>query len=294
MWYSYQKMLDRALELSKSGNGPTKILIVTGSARMEKGCAAEKSKAIRLARHAAKAIEDEGAEAKVINLARMTVEEDKKIGPCKGCYSTSPALCHFGCSCYSHDLVDHDWMRDEIYELLLGCHGLLVITPVYWFSMPSPLKLMIDRMVCLDGANPDIDSTRTGDTAKDPEKAKELERGEPGGDSKWDYISNKTMAGKYYATYVYGDAGDEGTALTSISLQKTFEWMGMKRTHDNANAMDCIGCKMPYSDSHDHLDQEDYVWDTVEMISRSLARSAHEAKQEGMPPPDMPPNEVQK
>lgn len=292
MWLSYQKMLNRALELSRSEQGPTKILIVTGSARMEKGCAAEKSKAIRLANYAAKAIEDEGAEAKIINLARMTVEEDKTIGPCKGCYSTSPALCHFGCSCYNS--VEHDWMRDEIYELLLGCHGLLIITPVYWFSMPSPLKLMIDRMVCLDGANPDIESTTTNGSPKDSQKAKELERGEPGGESKWDYLSNKTMAGKYYATYVYGDANDEGAALTSLSLQKTFEWMGMKKTNDNANAMECIGCLMPYSDSHEHLDQENHVWNTVEMIARSLARHSHEAKEQGMPPPDMPPNEMQK
>ena len=34
-------------------------------------------------------------------------------------------------------------------------HGVLLLTPVHWYQAPSALKLMIDRLVCADGGNPD-------------------------------------------------------------------------------------------------------------------------------------------
>ena len=36
---------------------------------------------------------------------------------------------------------------------------MIIVTPVYWYQSPSPLKLMIDRLVCADGGNPDPTST---------------------------------------------------------------------------------------------------------------------------------------
>ena len=71
------------------------------------------------------------------------------------------------------DLVDvvswntyYNWYRDgdvhtELEQTLgwVAAHGVLIVAPVYWYQMPSPLKLMVDRLVCADGGNPD--PTRT-------------------------------------------------------------------------------------------------------------------------------------
>ena len=42
---------------------------------------------------------------------------------------------------------------------------------MHWYQAPASLKLMIDRLVCADGGNPDPTTTR----GKDPVLAKELE-----------------------------------------------------------------------------------------------------------------------
>ena len=59
----------------------------------------------------------------------------------------------------------------DIYERWTAAHGVLIVTPVHWYQSTSPLKLMIDRLVCADGGNPDPTSTH----GKDPKKAKALE-----------------------------------------------------------------------------------------------------------------------
>ena len=81
-------------------------------------------------------------------------------------------LCHWPCSCYpNHSLNQvNDWMA-EIYERWVAAHAVVIVTPTHWYSTPSALKLMIDRLVCADGGNPDPTSTH----GKDPVKAKAIE-----------------------------------------------------------------------------------------------------------------------
>lgn len=69
-------------------------------------------------------------------------------------------LCHWPCSCYPNHATGqiNDWMA-EIYERWSASHGVILLTPIYWYQVASPLKLMIDRLVCADGGNPD--PTRT-------------------------------------------------------------------------------------------------------------------------------------
>ena len=47
----------------------------------------------------------------------------------------------------------------EIYERWVGAQGVMILAPTYWYQSPAPLKLMIDRMVCADGGNPDPTTT---------------------------------------------------------------------------------------------------------------------------------------
>ncbi len=51
----------------------------------------------------------------------------------------------------------------EIYPKWVAAHGVMIVCPVNWYQAPSSLKLMIDRLVCADGGNPDPTSTHMKD-----------------------------------------------------------------------------------------------------------------------------------
>ena len=76
-------------------------------------------------------------------------------------------LCHWPCSCYPNHALGqvNDWMN-EIYPRWVAAHGVMIVTPVYWYQAPSVLKLMIDRLVCADGGNPDPTTTSGKDPAQ--------------------------------------------------------------------------------------------------------------------------------
>lgn len=126
-------------------------------------------KNLRLTQIARGIVEAEHIETDILDLSLLSSEYDLHIHPCKGCVSTAQPLCHWHCSCYPNhgQRQTSDWMA-EIYERWVAAHGVIVLTPVYWYQTPSVLKLMIDRLVCADGGNPDLSST----AGKDAEKAK--------------------------------------------------------------------------------------------------------------------------
>jgi multimeric flavodoxin WrbA len=130
------------------------------------------SKSYRLVEIAREAIENHGLETEVLDLSRTVAEYGRNIHPCKSCFSTSPALCHFPCSCYPNDSLGQtqDWMND-IYPMWTRAHGVMIVTPVHWYQATTPLKAMFDRMVCVDGGNPDPTLTQ----GKDAELAMKLE-----------------------------------------------------------------------------------------------------------------------
>jgi multimeric flavodoxin WrbA len=82
---------------------------------------------------------------------------------------------------------------NEIYERFAAAHAVIFVTPLYWCQVTSPLKLLMDRLVCADGGNPDPTSTH----GKKPEEAKKLEL------SGWNYP--KHLAGRAYGLVVQGD-----------------------------------------------------------------------------------------
>ena len=119
-------------------------------------------------------------------------------------------LCHWPCICYPNHALGQigDWMA-EIYERWSAAHGVISLTPVYWYQAASALKLMIDRLVCADGGNPDPTST----SGKDAEKAKAIEL------QGWAYP--KHLAGRVYGLVVHGDvAGIEGVAPRAVGLAR--------------------------------------------------------------------------
>jgi multimeric flavodoxin WrbA len=137
-------------------DGPCRVLLINASSRSEHTCPGEMSKSYRLAAISEEVIRGEGAEVNLLDLSRLASEYGRDIHPCKACFSTSAALCHWPCSCYPNYSLGqvHDWMND-IYPMWVEAHGVMIITPVNWYQVSSPLKLMMDRMVCADGGNPD-------------------------------------------------------------------------------------------------------------------------------------------
>jgi multimeric flavodoxin WrbA len=164
------------------------------------------SKSWRLVEIAKARFDAAGAHTCVLDLARLASEYGRHIDPCKACFSTTAALCHWPCSCYPNYALGQtqDWMN-EIYPMWVEAHGVMIIAPVNWYQAPSGLKLMIDRLVCADSGNPD--PTRTH--GKNVALAKELEL------AAWPYPRH--LAGRVYSIVVHGDVEGAETLRRMLS-----------------------------------------------------------------------------
>lgn len=252
---------------------PSRVLLVCGSARNDGSCPGELSKSYRLTKAARETLAQAGIETDVLDLSLLTSDYKRHIHPCKGCVSTAMPLCHWPCSCYpNHSLGQTgDWMA-EIYERWVSAHGVLLITPVYWYQATSPLKLMIDRPVCADGGNPDPSSTHGKKAAQ--AKALELQG--------WDYP--KHLAGRAYGVVVHGDvAGIEGVRR---ALSDWLDWMGLIDAGHRARLDRFIGYYEPYATSHDTLDKDAAVQDEVRNAAKALAQAVQKLRARELGSPD--------
>ena len=100
-WLEAHEALKRAQAEHENPSGAHSVLIVNGSSRSEHSCPGEMSKSWRLAEIAAETCRAEGAEVELLNLSRLAAEYGRRIHPCKACFSTAAALCHWPCSCSS-------------------------------------------------------------------------------------------------------------------------------------------------------------------------------------------------
>jgi multimeric flavodoxin WrbA len=207
--------LQRAQAEHDDPQGPSRLLLINCSSRSEHTCPGEMSKSLRLLKLAQTVFENAShTSLEIPDLSRLASEYGRHIYPCKACFSTAAPLCHWPCSCYPNYSLGQtqDWMN-EIYRMWVAAHGILIITPVNWFQMSSPLKLMIDRLMCADGGNPD--PTRT--QGKDAKRAKAIEL------DGWDYPRH--LRGRLFSCVVHGDVeGAEGVrrsitdALASMEM----------------------------------------------------------------------------
>jgi multimeric flavodoxin WrbA len=252
---------------------PSRVLLVCGSARNDGTCPGEISKTIRLVQLAREVLHADGIEVDQLDLSLLTSDYDRHIHPCKGCVSTAMPLCHWPCSCYPNhaERQTGDWMN-EIYEMWVRAHGVILLTPVYWYQAPSPLKLMMDRLVCADGGNPDPTSTH----GKKPEEAKALEL------KGWDYP--KHLAGRTYGVVVHGDvAGIEGVRR---ALCDWLDWMGLVDAGARSRLDRYVGYFQPYALSHDVLDADTAMQEEVRNVARSVAGAVRELRAGKLSAPD--------
>jgi multimeric flavodoxin WrbA len=152
----------------------------------------------------------------------------------------------------------------EIYERWTAAHAVIIVSPVYWYQSPSPLKLMIDRLVCADGGNPD--PTITG--GKDADKAKSLEM------AGWSYPQH--LAGRVYGLAIHGDvAGIEGSRR---ALTDWLDWMGLIDAGAAARLDRYIGYYEPYANSHEALDRDTPLHEEVRNVARAVVKAVVELR----------------
>jgi multimeric flavodoxin WrbA len=272
-WLATRQAIDQA-QLAW-GNPATKsrVLLVCGSARNDGTCPGEISNTWRLTEIAQQVVQQAGVEADVLDLSLVTSEYGRDIHPCKGCASSAMPLCHWPCSCYpNHSLAQtHDWMA-EIYERWVAAHAVILLAPTYWYQSPSPLKLMIDRLVCADGGNPDPTTTH----GKRVAEAKRLE------EQGWDYP--KHLAGRVFGVVVHGDVA--GVEDHRRNLCDWLEWMGLIDAGAVAKLDRYIGYYEPYYSSHEALDKDSAVHEEVRNVTQAVLNAVHALRAGRLSQPD--------
>ena len=272
-WLATKDRIDKAAAAWKNPATKSRVLVVCGSSRNDGTCPGEISKTFRMVQWAKTTLQAEKLQVDVLDLSLLKSCYHLNIHPCKGCVSTAMPLCHWPCSCYpNHSLGQtSDWMAD-IYERWTAAHAVIIVTPVYWYQSPSPLKLMIDRLVCADGGNPDPTSTH----GKKPAEAKALEL------KGWDYP--KHMAGRVYGLVVHGDvAGIEGSRR---DLSDWLDWMGLIDAGTQARLDRFIGYYEPYATSHETLDEDKAMQGEVRNVARAVANAVRELRSGALSQPD--------
>ena len=264
-WLAAKDAIAAAQATQADPTSASRVLMVLGSARNDGSCPGEISKSFRLARWMTEELQGQGMAVDTLDLSLTTSEYGRKIYPCKGCVSTAMPLCHWPCSCYpNHSLGQTgDWMN-EIYPRWAAAHAIVIVAPVYWYQSPTPLKAMIDRLVCADGGNPDPSSTH----GKKAVEAKDLEM------KGWDYPQH--LAGRAYGLMVHGDvAGIEGSRR---SLGDWLDWMGLIDAGQPALLDRFIGYYEPYATSHETLDRDVAVQQEARNVALAVAHAVKELR----------------
>jgi multimeric flavodoxin WrbA len=271
-WLDTRKAIAAAQREHDDAKSTSRVLLISGSGRSSQTCPGESPKTWRLAQLAKRAIEKHrGFEVDLLDMSLLAAEYGRVIYPCKACVSTAMPLCHWPCSCYPNHAMGQagDWMN-ELYPRWVRAHGVMIVCPVNWYTMPSGLKLMIDRLVCADGGNPD--PTTTG--GKDPKKAKELEL------KGWDYPQH--LKGRGFSVVVHGDVA--GVEAARAALCDWLRWMSMIQAGSQGSTASYVGYYEPYATSHDALDKDKGFQGEVRNAALSLVNLVKDLRSGHVPP----------
>jgi multimeric flavodoxin WrbA len=217
--------------IQRTEQRPLRVLLIAGSQRRLQSCPGLDSQARALMlRMAAKM--PPGWQVDTEDIGN---EHGKpKIQSCNACVSSSMALCVWPCNCYgpgSENQPDLLWNLD-LYGRLARADAWAIIGPVNWYGTSSNIKLMFDRLVCMNGGNPRPDLIDKKDTLK----AQALERS-----PLWREISRNHLSGRTAAFFCYGDDGaDEEDGKGRPKHLEHPEWFDARhhpmRGNDERNA----------------------------------------------------------
>lgn len=193
------------MKIRKISDIKPKILIFQGSPRDEETCSGMNSKTVEVLNY----VVDKWSPFINFKVIDLSVNQNKRpiIQPCKGCVSTAGGYqCHAFCSCYfKGNKKQPDLLKElNVYELLQESDAFLVFAPIHWYSLPSQIKLLFDRLVCINqtltvsdakkimGNNNIKNSNITGEFAKSRIH---------------DNLLRNHLEGKVAGFYVHGDDG---------------------------------------------------------------------------------------
>lgn len=272
-WLETKERIEAAQREHDDPAGRPRILLVCASARHDQTCPGEMSKTFRLTQMAREEIDRASVGCDLLDLSMLTAQYGRQILPCKACVSTAMPLCHWPCSCYPNHALGqvNDWMN-ELYPRWVAAHGVMIVTPVYWYQAPSVLKLMMDRLVCADGGNPDPTTTN----GKNPSKAKALEM------SGWSYPRH--LSNRLFAIVVHGDT--EGAETLRRSLADWLTDMELVPAAPSAVVDRYVGYYEPYATSHEALDRDRSFHEETCNAARALVEAVKLARTGHFPKAD--------
>src|SRR5207244_1078379 len=208
----------------------------------------------------------------LLDLSNLTAEYGRLIYPCQACVCTALPLCDWPCSCYpNHAMAQvNDWMH-ELYPRWVEAHGVMIVAPVHWYQAPSVLKLMMDRLVCADGGNPDPTTTH----GKKPEEAKALEL------KGWPFPRH--LKDRIFSVVVHGDAAGAETLRRALSDSLTD--MAFRTASAAATIDRYVGYYEPYATSHEALDADAAFQQETRNAARALVEAVALARAGRLPRP---------
>jgi multimeric flavodoxin WrbA len=273
-WLETRAAIQQAQQRFENHDGQSRILLISASPRTDETCPSEMAKTFRITSAVRECIEtDHRFDVDFLDLSQINSEYGRQIHPCKACVSTAMPLCHWPCTCFPNHYMGqiHDWMN-ELYPRWVEAHGVMIVTPVHWYQAPSVLKLMMDRLVCADGGNPDPTSTHGKDAAE--AKAIELKG--------WDYPRH--LKGRIFSVIAHGDtSGIEGLRR---NLHDWLTDMGLVSAGAAAVIDRHIGYYEPYATSHEALDQDSAFMGEAEIAAQTLMEAVTEMRKGRQPPGD--------
>jgi multimeric flavodoxin WrbA len=160
----------------------------------------------------------------------------------------------------------------EIYPRWVAAHGIVIVAPVNWYQASSAFKLMMDRLVCADGGNPDPSSTH----GKDAKKAKEIEL------AGWPYPRH--LAGRTFGIFAHGDSA--GAENLRRILTDWLEDMGLIPAGHLALVNRYVGYLAPYATSHDDLDKDKASQEDLRNVVRAVVQAVKQLRHGALQEPD--------
>lgn len=204
-------------ETMAQGAGPINALGISGSSRSASDTAAEDSNSEFLLKKALSELEALGAKTELAALREYDIQ------PCRACYSTTNAQCHFYCSCYPKGTPAGDDMSNILYDKVIGADIVLFATPVNNFKISSRLALFLDRCISLDGSLEPADPKAVKKKELNVKHTKFIEMMSDSGIPGSGFL--RRFVGKTAGIIVTGH--EEGASMAISQLFMTLNWYGM-------------------------------------------------------------------
>lgn len=191
--------------IRKLGDKKPNVILFQGSPRDKETCSGMDSKSEIVVKY----MMEQWSPFINFKLIDLSVNQHKRptIQPCKGCVSTAGGYhCHFPCSCYNKgDKKMPDLLQElDVYNLLKDSDAFIIVSPIHWHSLTSQIKLLFDRLVCINLTMDVWDAINVigREGIKDPKVTGRLSKAK-----KYDNLLRNHLEGKVAGFFVHGDDG---------------------------------------------------------------------------------------